>query len=322
VGIDGFRLDGAKHIFEDGQITENTPETHAWYKELRSYYKGIASQALTVGEVADDSETVSTYIQGDELDLAFDFDLARTTVFSAGAGRADDVSDVLRKDLSLFQPGQFATFLTNHDQERTMSVLNDDVEAAKNAAFLLLTSPGVPFLYYGEEIGMLGKKPDEDIRRPLQWSGEEDAGFTTGPPWRPPFSDYTTKNIEAQSDDPNSLLSLYRRLIHLRNEHAALRVGDYHFVETGQPAVYASLRVSQEETILVLINLGSESVSDYALNLEEGPLSGEYIPAPLLDNGQFTAPTVTERGGFVNYQPVLAIPPYGRFILQLQPQTK
>ena len=201
-----------------------------------------------------------------------------------------------------------------------MSVLNDDVEAAKNAAFLLLTSPGVPFLYYGEEIGMLGKKPDEDIRRPLQWSGEDDAGFTSGLPWRPPSSDYTTKNIAAQSEDPDSLLSLYRRLIQLRNEHAALRVGDHYFVETGHPAVYASLRVSQEETILILINLGSESVGDYALNLEVGPLSGEYIPAPLLDNGQFTSPTVTEPGGFVNYQPVPEIPPYGRFILQLQPK--
>jgi alpha-amylase len=322
VGIDGFRLDGAKHIFEDGQITENAPETHAWYKELRSYYKGIAPQVLTVGEVADDSETVSAYIQGYELDLAFDFDLARTIVFSAGVSRADDVNDVLRKDLSLFQPGQFATFLTNHDQERTMSVLNDDVEAGKNAAILLLTSPGVPFLYYGEEIGMVGKKPDEDIRRPLQWSAEDDAGFTTGAPWRAPFSDYTTKNIATQSEDPNSLLSLYRKLIHLRNEHAALRVGDHYFVETGHPAVYASLRVSQEETILILINLGSETVGDYALNLEGGPLVGEYLLAPLLDNGQITAPAISDQGGFENYQPVPAIPPYGRFIFQLQPQTK
>ena len=322
VGIDGFRLDGAKHIFEEGQITENVPETHIWYKELRSYYKGIAPQALTVGEVADDSETVSTYIQGDELDLAFDFDLARTTVFSAGAGRADDVSDVLRRDLSLFQPGQFATFLTNHDQERTMSVLNDDVEAAKNAAFLLLTSPGVPFLYYGEEIGMLGKKPDEDIRRPLQWSAEEDAGFTTGAPWRAPFSDYTTKNIAAQSEDPGSLLSIYRSLIHVRNEHAALRVGEYHAVESGHPALFASLRASQEEQVLVLINLGAQAISEYALQLEASPLSGDYLPAPLLGNGQFQSITVTDQGGFENYQPIPEIPAYGRFILQLQPQTK
>src|SRR5688572_24293559 len=319
VGVDGFRLDAAKHIFEEDGVVENTPLTHAWYKELRAFYKSVNPQAMTVGEVWNDSNTVSTYLQGDELDLAFDFDLAKNTVFSAGAHRADDMSDVLIHDLSLFRPGQFATFLSNHDQDRVMSVLNDDVDAAKNAATLLLTSPGVPFIYYGEEIGMLGKKPDEDIRRPLQWSGDDNAGFTTGSPWRAPASDYTTKNIDSQSEDPNSLLSLYRTLIHLRNNHAALRVGDYHFIETGHGAVYAALRVSREETMLIVINLSSELVSDYALNLAEGPLSGDYMLAPLLDIGQFTSPIITEQGGFENYKPLPELPPYGRFILQLQP---
>ena len=169
---------------------------------------------------------------------------------------------------------------------------------------------------------MLGKKPDEDIRLPLQWSEDDNAGFTTGTPWRAPASDYTTKNIESQSEDPNSLLSLYRTLIHLRNNHAALRVGDYHFIETGHRAVYAALRVSREETMLILINLSSEPIRDYALNLEQGPLSGDYVLAPLLDNGQFISPTITEQGGFENYQPLPEIPPYGRFILQLQPEVK
>ncbi|HET9588557.1 MAG TPA: alpha-amylase family glycosyl hydrolase [Anaerolineales bacterium] len=321
IGVDGFRLDGAKHIFEEGTAVENTPLTHAWYKELRSFYKGVNPQAMTVGEVWNDSGTVSTYLQGDELDLAFDFDLAKNTVFSAGIQQADYMADVLVHDLSLFRPGQFATFLTNHDQDRTMSVLNDNVDAARNAAFLLLTSPGVPFLYYGEEIGMLGEKPDEDIRRPLQWSADDSAGFTTGSPWRAPEADYTTKNIEAQSEDPNSLLSLYRRLIQTRNQHAALRVGDYYFIETGHRAVYASLRASREELILTLINLSAEPVSDYALNLAEGPLSGEYILAPLLDPGQFDSPTVTDQGGFEDYKPLEELPPYGRFILQMQAQT-
>jgi len=322
VGVDGFRLDAAKHIIEEGSVVENTPQTHAWYKELRTFYKGLNPQAMTVGEVWNDSETVSTYLKGDELDLAFDFDLAKNTVFTAGAQRADDMSDVLTHDLALFRPGQFATFLTNHDQDRVMSVLNDDVEAAKNAATLFLTSPGVPFLYYGEEIGMLGRKPDEDIRRPLQWSDAANAGFTTGNPWRAPASDYTITNIALQSADPNSLLSLYRRLIHIRNNHAALRVGDYYFIETGHQAVSASLRVSRNETVLIIVNLSSQPVSDYALNLEKGPLLGDYVIAPMLDNGQFTSPAITGQGGFENYQPLPELPPYGRFILQLQPETK
>jgi glycosidase len=322
VGVDGFRLDAVKHIFENGAITENVPETHTFFEGFHKFYKSVNPQAITVGEVASNTDTVRQYVEGDELDLAFDFDLARKTVSDVQAQSGEDFGDVLSHEVLLFRPGQFATFLTNHDQDRTMSVLNDDVEAAKNAAFLLLTSPGVPYLYYGEEIGMVGKKPDEDIRRPLQWSDEANAGFTTGTPWRAPNSDYTTKNVVAQSADPGSLLSLYRTLIQLRNNHAALRVGDFYEIDTGSRAVFASLRVSTEETILVLTNLGSKPVNDYALNLETSPLAGNYTLAPLLDIGTFTSPTVTAEGGFENYQPLLELPPYGRFILQLQPNRK
>ena len=270
VDVDGFRLDAAKHIFEDGSIVENTPETHAWYKDLRKFYKAINPEAMTVGEVWSSSDAVSQYLEGDELDIAFDFDLAKNIVFSAGTGDAEHFSDILRHDLTVFPPGQFATFTTNHDQNRAMSVLNDDVDAAKNAAFLFLTSPGVPYLYYGEEIGMLGEKPDEDIRKPLQWSGEANGGFTTGTAWRAPNSDFTTKNIDSQSTDPNSLLSLYRTLIQLRNNHAALRVGDFYAIDTGSRAVFASLRASKEETVLVLTNLSSKPVTDYTLRSGTG----------------------------------------------------
>jgi alpha-amylase len=322
VGIDGFRLDAAKYIIEDGATIENTPETHAFYRDLRKFYKGVNPQAMTVGEVWDDSETVATYLNGDELDLAFDFDLAKNLVFSAGTHAPKYATDVLVRDLSIFRPGQFATFLTNHDQDRSMSVLNDDVEAAKTAATLLLTSPGVPFLYYGEEIGMLGKKPDENIRLPMQWNSEINTGFTTGTPWRTPGSDYPTKNVDIQNVDPNSLLSLYRSLIHIRSNHAALRVGDFYLINTGNKSVYASLRASREETVLVIVNFSSQPVSDYGLNLEQGPLSGEYILAPLLDNGPFVSPAITATGGFENYQPLPQLPPNGRFIIQLQPRNK
>jgi glycosidase len=190
VGIDGFRLDAAKFIVEDGSVIENTPETHAWYKDLHTYYKSVNPQAMMVGEVWDDSDTVRTYLDGDELDLAFDFDLAKQFVFSAGTHTPKYAADQLRRDVEIFRPGQFATFLTNHDQDRAMSVLNDNAEDAKTAAMLLLTSPGVPFLYYGEEIGMLGKKP---TRHPPAhtWTNEKArAGRTT---WRAPSSDHVTK---------------------------------------------------------------------------------------------------------------------------------
>jgi glycosidase len=320
MGVDGFRLDAAKHIFEDGDVTENVPKTHAWLFDLRVFYKGINPQAMLVAEILSNSDIVNTYLEGGELDTAFDFDLASNIVSSAGIRDADSFSDVLTHELTVFQPTQLATFLTNHDQNRTMSVLNDDVDAAKNAAFLLLTSPGVPFLYYGEEIGMLGEKPDEDIRKPLQWSDEANAGFTAGTPWHALASDYTTKNIASQTTGANSLLSLYRALIQLRNNHAALRVGDFYAIDTGNRAVFASLRASREQTVLVLTNLSAEPVTDYALNLEQGPLTGEYVVVPILYDGEFASPKITDQGGFENYQPLPEIPAYGRFILQLQPK--
>jgi len=322
VGIDGFRLDAAKHIFEEGTTIENLPETHLFYKDLHKYYKSVNPQAMMVGEVWNPSDIVASYLQGDELDLAFDFDLAKNLVFSAGTGSAEYFSDTLNHDLPLFKPGQYAVFLTNHDQDRAMSTLNDDMEAAKTAATLLLTSPGVPFLYYGEEIGMLGKKPDENIRLPMQWTNEEDAGFTSGSPWRALNEDYQSKNVAGQSADPASLLSLYRNLIHLRNDHVALRVGDYYAIDTGNSKIFASLRVSEEEVLMILVNLSDEPVIDYTLNLEKGPLAGEYQLAPLLDPGQFIPPTITADGGFQNYQPIPELPPLGRFILQLQLQPQ
>lgn len=318
IGVDGFRLDAARHIFEEGANIENLPQTHAWYKELRPFYKEINPNAMTVGEIWTKSEIVSTYLQGDELDLAFDFDLAKNIVFSAGTNTPKYAFDALNKDNSLFKPGQFATFLTNHDQERAMSTLGDNLESAKNAAFILLTSPGVPYIYYGEEIGMLGKKPDENIRLPMQWSNEEGGGFSTSTPWRAMSEDYITKNVALQSSDPNSLLSFYRTLIHLRQNHSALRVGDYTIIRANNRSIYAGLRSNSEETVLVLANFSSKPIKDYTLRLESSKLSGEYNLIALVGGGEFVSPILNEKGGFETYTPINEIPPFGKIILQLQ----
>jgi len=144
-----------------------------------------------------------------------------------------------------------------------------------------------------------------------------------GTSWRPPNNDYKTKNIADQSADSNSLLSVYRRLIHARNEHAALRVGSYYAIDTNNQAVFAHLRVSREEAILILTNLSSEPVTDYTLNLETSPLPGtDYILSPLLDVGTFVSVTTQADGGFDNYQPLPELPAYARFILQLQAKAQ
>lgn len=328
-GVDGFRLDGAKHIVEEGSAQENTSSTHSWWKSFRTFYKGVNPQAVTVGEVWSSSQEVARYLQGDELDLAFNFDLAAALVSAAGNNSASLARNALEQNLRIFKPWQFASFLTNHDQERVMDKVGQDVNRAKVAASLLLTSPGIPFIYYGEEIGMTGRKPDENIRTPMQWSGEANAGFTTSSyPWRLPNMDYKEKNVVLQSSDANSLLSHYRKLIQLRNQHAALRIGDLVFVDSRGRDVLAFLRVIEEEIVLVVINLSKNDISDYALTLRSGPLSGEYRSALMLLTGETSgkirlrSPEVNSQGGFDAFTPLpegQSLPAYATLILQLQP---
>jgi glycosidase len=161
---------------------------------------------------------------------------------------------------------------------------------------------------------------DRQMRTPMQWSAEQHAGFTTGWPWFPLNADYATgRNVAEQSGDPTSLLSYYRELIRLRNEHTALRVGQPILLETGHPAVYALLRVDAAETLLVVINLGSEPVDDYALNVAAGPLTGSYQLLPLLAPREGATLQATAQGGVVAYRPLGELPPQQAMIWQLQP---
>ena len=319
VGVNGFRLDAAKHLIEEGALQANTESTHAWFAEFRPFYKSINPDALMIGEVWEDNVgVVASYVQGDQLDLTFDFGLAEAFVESARSGKALTVNGTLKLDYRILPRGQFAVFLTNHDQDRVMSQLRGEVNKAKAAASLLLTSPGVPFIYYGEEIGMEGQKPDEDIRRPMQWSAERHAGFSTNFPWRSPGPDWETYNVAAEMDDPNSLLSHYRSLIHLRNQHAALRVGDLYLIRTGNQAIFASLRLSHDEAVLIVINLGSEPVTGYSLLLESSALpAGQYLDLPLMGEGPFADLTVGDSGNISGYMPLAEIPAYGTLIMQL-----
>ena len=259
------------------------------------------------------------YAQGDELDLAFDFDLAQAIITGVRARRADGIAKAYRVNQNVFKTLQFGSFLTNHDQNRVVSQLAGDVERARLAAVIYLTGPGVPFVYYGEELGMIGKKPDEDIRTPMQWNTEKNAGFTTGTQWRLPYSDYTTKNVETEIADPDSILSLYKQLIALRNQHAALRVGEYVEVQTDNPSVFAMLRVSQDESALIVVNLSKDAVSDYGLSVKSSSMkAGDYRAVPMLGNAEPSTLTIDAQGGFEKYQPLPMLPPQSYMVLQLQ----
>ncbi len=316
MGADGFRLDAVKYLYEDGKRIEHAPATHEWLKDFRTFYKGIDPQAFTVGEVWGDSGTAAKYV-GDELDATFDFGLAEAMIQSAVGSNRDNAELAGQTTVDAYPPGQFATFLANHDQNRTRSRLLDE-DQAKTAATLQLAFGGVPFIYYGEEIGMQGTKPDENIRRPMQWTA--DGGFTTGTPWNDYFEDYRERNVSGQDADPNSLLNHYRALIRLRNSHEALRVGEWRLVESGNDAVYAALRSTPNEQILVLANLGSKPTSDYGLSLESGPLAPGARPVPLMGTADpLAAPAVNARGGFTGYQPAATLPPRSSYFFQFVP---
>jgi len=322
-GVDGFRLDAAKHLIEIGSEQTDTPDTHAWYKSFRPFYKALNPQAVTVGEVQDITPLVADYVQGDQLDLAFDFNLAGAFITSARVGQADAAEQALSIDAPQFKPGQFATFLSNHDQNRVLSQLAGKPDKGKVAATMLLTAPGVPFIYYGEEIGMLGLDTDPQRRAPMQWSAGLNAGFTTAAPWEPIQPDYAQgKNVADEAADPTSLFSHYRALIHLREQHAALRVGDWKLVQASSPAVYALLRFSPGETLLTVVNLSGDALAGCTLSLAAGPLraGASYRAAPLLGGGPDADLTAGPQGGFDGYQPAATLPPYSSLILQLQPQ--
>ena len=169
VGVDGFRLDAIKHLIENGEMQENTEATHVWWEGFYDYYTSINPEAFTVGEAWTNTAEVVRYI-GDEMNIAFEFDTAGAIITSARTETNRAVQSAHELVLESYPPHQYATFLTNHDQSRVMSELRRRDDRAKTAASLLLTGPGVPFLYYGEEIGQAGHKPDENIRTPMQWN--------------------------------------------------------------------------------------------------------------------------------------------------------
>ena len=189
-----------------------------------------------------------------------------------------------------------------------MTELKGDFPRARLAASLLLTLPGFPFMYYGEEIGMTGTKPDPRLRTPMHWKKAPGVGFTTGMAWAPLHPDSLTANVEAQENDPASLLNHYRTLIHLRSENPALGSGDFLPLATGNDAVAAYLRRKEGRTVVVVANLGSARASGVALRSERGALPpGRYSPRSLFGGGGAPTLSVNSGGAFAGWIPVPAL---------------
>ena len=317
MGVDGFRLDAVKYIIEEDGQQESTHSTFGWLQAFKGHIKSVNPDALIVGEVWSSSLEVARYVPR-SLDMGFEFDLATTIIDSAKRRSNQGLVAIQQRALELFPPGQYATFLTNHDQNRVMTEVRGDLGTAKVAASILLTSPGLPFIYYGEEIGMTGQKPDERIRTPMQWTGEVDtAGFTSGTPWEILDASFETANVAAESTDPDSLLNHYRALIALRSAHPALQAGDMQLVDSPRQ-IYSFLRHTDAETLLVVINLNSSEMSDYTLTLDAGPLPSSVEAALVFGEGEISPPTINEAGGFTDYKPLESLSPRSTYVIRLQ----
>jgi glycosidase len=320
--VDGYRLDAIRHLVEDGPIQENTPETHAWLKKFRAAYKKARPDAFTIGEVWGPSEQIVPYV-GDELDTCFEFNLSDAIVKAARTGDARDAMKAQKHVLDAYPSGQYGRFLSNHDQTRVMTQLKGDAGAMRAAAAMLLLGPGVPFLYYGEEIGMTGDKPDENLRTPMQWTAGQNAGFTNGNPWEPLGKARTS--VEAQDREPDSLLNLYRRLIRAREAHPALSRGGTVMADCSSPNVLAMLRhapsatingkPAPDETALVLVNVSDEPASEVAISLPAGSVPGTASGTEVLAAASVQELQPAHDGSVVNWKPIRQLAPRSAYVI-------
>src|SRR5262249_32203390 len=235
-GIDGFPLDAVRYYFENGgrPPPPHQPQTHQFLKTLRASLAAAAPKMLLVAEAwAPIAIQASYYGNGDEVQLAFSFDLADALKSSAQSGDASAVINALALAEQTFKDRTFeAPFLSNHDQVRVMRTLGGDAAAARVAAAALFAMPGTPFIYYGEELGMRGGAggSDQNKRTPFPWTASSPGhGFTTGNAWFP-SSEADGVDVATEQADAHSLLNLYKSLIALRRARAPLEGGDAKYV--------------------------------------------------------------------------------------------
>jgi len=267
MNVDGFRLDAAKHIFP----TDRAEDNHAFWVWFRTEMQKIKPDVYLVGEVWSSAQEVAPYLNG--LPALFNFDLGYAITAAVQAGK--DTGGLVSKFKTITDyyrsvtPSYIdATFLKNHDQNRILSELNDSEEKQKVAASILLSLPGTPYLYYGEEIGMKGRKPDEYIREPFIWSAGKTEPMETR--WMEPrySTDQTVVPLEQQRGDNRSLYHFYKKWIAYRNTSAPLTFGELELGPAYPQETVSFFRTHQGKKVLTVHNL-----SDVELTL---PLTGEH----------------------------------------------
>jgi maltose alpha-D-glucosyltransferase / alpha-amylase len=300
LGVDGLRLDAIPYLFErEGTSSENLPESHGFLKKLRAHVDAKFPNRMLLAEANQWPEEAVQYFgaePGDECHMAFHFPLMPRLFMALQMEDRFPVIDILAQTPPIPELAQWAMFLRNHD-ELTLEMVTDeerdymwrvyssDPAARINLGIrrrlaplmqnnrrrielmngLLLSMPGTPVIYYGDEIGMgdniyLGDR--NGVRTPMQWSGDRNAGFSDANRQRlylpvivDPEYHYEAINVEAQAANPQSLLNWMKRLIALRKRHPAFGRGSLEFLHPDNRKVLAFVRSYGGERILVVANL-------------------------------------------------------------------
>ncbi len=302
LGIDGFRLDAVPYLFErEGTNCENLPETHAFLKRVRKVVDDEYPDRVLLCEAnqwpADVVEYFGDYqVGGDECQMAFHFPVMPRIFMAVRRESRYPVSEIMAQTPAIPDGCQWGIFLRNHD-ELTLEMVTDDerdymwAEYAKDPRMkanigirrrlapllendtnqtelftaMLLSLPGSPVLYYGDEIGMgdniwLGDR--DGVRTPMQWTPDRNAGFSTCDPGRltlPVVMDavygYQVTNVEAQLENTSSLLHWTRRMIQARKENPAFGLGDFTDIGGSNPSVLSYVRRFGDDIVLCVNNL-------------------------------------------------------------------
>jgi len=262
VGVDGFRLDAAKHIYPNNRATDN----HLMWEEFRAEILKIKPDAYLVGEVWSDSKIVAPYLKG--LPSLFNFDMGYFITDVVKTGK-DSIGLVKKyKEISDYYSSitpEFldATFIKNHDQVRILSELEGNIEKAKLAAGILFTLPGTPYIYQGEEIGMIGLKEDMDRgqRESFIWA-EEGKDPLQSNWYAARFStDKTVVPFSKQKDDTNSIYNYYKKFIYYRNGNAELTQGSIEDAGLGIKEIVSFTRMFKGKESFVLHNVSDVEIT-------------------------------------------------------------
>ena len=332
MGIDGFRLDAIPYLCErEGTNNENLPETHELIKKIRRLIDEHYVNRLLLAEANQWPEDVREYFgNGDECQMAYHFPLMPRMYMAIALEDRHPISEIMAQTPDIPENCQWAIFLRNHDEltlemvtnkerdylyqmyaadprarlnlgirRRLAPLLDNDIDKIKLMNSLLLSMPGTPVIYYGDEIGMgdnvyLGDR--DGVRTPMQWRPERNAGFSNADPQRlylPPIMDplygYQAVNVEAQARETSSLLNWMRRMLATRQAHRAFGRGSLTFLRPHNRKILAYMREHGDDVVLCVANL-ARSAQPAALDLSRHK---GRVPIELL--GRATFPPIGEQ---------------------------